>query len=121
MKTADGTLSAQRLDAYLVARAQQGNAKGASGASQLDHAVAQGRVDLQQPGKRAQGERLLYTAAESKYVLTGTKSRLPTLTDVTHGSVTGDSLTFYSRDDRVVIGSANSQRTVTQTHAPKSQ
>lgn len=118
MKTADGTLSAQRLDAYLVARA---NAKAASGASQLDHAIAQGRVDLQQPGRRAQGERLLYTAAESKYVLTGTKSRLPTLADVTHGSVTGDSLTFYSRDDRVVIGSANSQRTVTQTHAPKSQ
>lgn len=121
MKTADGTLTAQRLDAFLVARAQQANAKAASGASQLDHAVAQGRVDLQQPGRRAQGERLLYTAAESKYVLTGTKSRLPTLTDVTHGSVTGDSLTFYSRDDRVVIGSANSQRTVTQTHAPKSQ
>jgi lipopolysaccharide export system protein LptA len=126
MKTADGTLTAQRLDAFLVARAQQArgeqpNAKPPSGASQLDHAVAQGRVDLQQPGRRAQGERLVYTAAESKYVLTGTKSRLPTLADVTHGSVTGDSLTFYSRDDRVVIGSANSQRSVTQTHAPKSQ
>ncbi|MCI0351751.1 MAG: hypothetical protein L0Z53_20210, partial [Acidobacteriales bacterium] len=120
MKTADGTLSADRVDAFLLAR-NQPNAKLSAGASQLERAVASGAVDLQQPGRRAQGERLVYTAAESKYVLTGNKSRHPTLADAIHGTVTGDSLTFYSRDDRVVIGSANSQRTVTQTHAPKAQ
>ena len=121
MKTADGTLTADRVDAFLLPRAAQADTKQSSGASQLDRAVAQGAVELQQPGRHAQGERLVYTAAESKYVLTGTQSRLPSLADATHGTVTGDSLTFYSRDDRVVIGSATSQRTVTQTHAPKAQ
>jgi lipopolysaccharide export system protein LptA len=121
MKTADGTLTADRVDAFLLPRATQTDAKQGSGASQLERAVAQGGVDLQQPGRHAQGDRLVYTAAESKYVLTGTKSQLPTLADATHGTVTGDALTFYNRDDRVVIGSATSQRTVTQTHAPKAQ
>jgi lipopolysaccharide export system protein LptA len=121
MKTADGTLTAERVDAFLLPRTSQADGKQPSGASQLERAVAQNAVDLQQPGRRAQGERLVYTAAESKYVLTGTKSHQPTLADATHGTVTGDSLTFYSRDDRVVIGSATSQRTVTQTHAPKAQ
>lgn len=121
MKTSDGTLTAERVDAFLLPRASHADTKQSSGASQLERAVAQGAVDLQQPGRHAQGERLIYTAAESKYVLTGTKSRLPSLADTIHGTVTGDSLTFYSRDDRVVIGSATSQRTVTQTHAPKAQ
>lgn len=121
MKTADGTLTAERVDAFLLPRSEQASVKLPSGASQLHHAVAQGKVDLQQPGRSAQGERLVYTAAESKYVLSGSRTRQPTLADVTHGTVAGDSLTFYSRDDRVVIGSATSQRTVTQTHAPKRQ
>jgi lipopolysaccharide export system protein LptA len=121
MRTADGTLTADRVDAFLYPRNSKTEPTQTAGASQLERAVGQGAVDLQQPGRRAQGERLVYTAAESKYVLTGTKSKFPTLADATHGTVTGDSLTFYSRDDRVVIGSATSQRTVTQTHAPKAQ
>src|SRR5262249_20527907 len=121
MKTADGTLTAERVDAFLYPRSSQADSNAHAGASQLERAVAQTAVDLQQPGRRAQCERLVYTAAESKYVLTGTKTKHPTLADATHGTVTGDSLTFYSRDDRVVIGSETSQRTVTQTHAPKSQ
>jgi lipopolysaccharide export system protein LptA len=121
MKTAEGTLTSERLDAFLLPRTEQANVKLPSGASQLHHAVAQGRVELHQPGRQAQGERLVYTAAESKYVLTGTKLKQPTLADVTHGTVIGDSLTFYSRDDRVVIGSATSAPTVTQTRVPKQQ
>lgn len=121
MKTADGTLTADRIDAFLLPRSEQGSTKLPSGASQLNRAVASGAVDLQQPGRNAKGEKLVYTSAESKYVLTGSTAKLPTLSDVAHGNVTGDSLTFYSRDDRVVVGSASSARTVTQTHVPKQQ
>ena len=121
MKTAEGTLTAERVDAFLLPRSEQGSTRLPSGASQLNRAVGSGAVELQQPGRNAKGEKLVYTSTESKYVLTGTKAKLPTLSDVAHGNVTGDSLTFYSRDDRVVIGSASSARTVTQTHVPKQQ
>ena len=37
---------------------------------QLDHMVAQGNVVIQQPNRRAEGQKLVYTAAEDKFVLT---------------------------------------------------
>ena len=40
----------------------------------------------------------------------------PMLSDPVNGTVHGDSLTFYSHDDRVVVESDGSSRTVTHTH-----
>jgi lipopolysaccharide export system protein LptA len=46
----------------------------------------------------------VYTSAEEKFVLTGGP---PVITDAEHGRITGQSLTFFSKDDRVVVeGSA---------------
>jgi len=35
--------------------------------------------------------------------------------DAEHGTIKGDSLTFYSHDDRIVVESKESSRTVTRT------
>ena len=60
---------------------------------------AEGRR-ARQPNRRATGEKLVYTAADDKFVLTGGP---PSIFDAEHGKITGDSLTFYRRDDRVLV------------------
>ncbi|HTD23787.1 MAG TPA: LptA/OstA family protein [Terriglobales bacterium] len=115
----DGTMKSDHLDIYLTPGE---SAKGApspgaqsQGASQIDHAIAEGNVFVQQPARTAQGEKLVYTTADSKYVLTGTSSTQPSLYDAERGTVHGDSVTFYSQDDRVLVESSSSVRAVTQT------
>ena len=105
----DGVMTADHADVFL-------NAAGASrstGPSQLDHITANTGVLVQQRERRAEGEKLLYTAATQKWVITGGS---PMLSDPVNGTVRGDSLTFYSRDDRVVVEGEGSSRAVTHTH-----
>ena len=92
---------------------------GASSPSRLEQAVAEGRVGVWEGERRASGERLVYTASEGKFVLTGTPEQLPSIFDSELGTTTGDSLTFFSRDDRVLVGSSPSTRSVTQTRVSK--
>jgi hypothetical protein len=47
----------------------------------------------------------VYTAADGKYVLTGGS---PSIFDAERGTVQGHSLTFYNRDDTVLVESAPS-------------
>lgn len=86
------------------------------GPSQLDRIVATGQVLVRQQERRAEGERLVYTAATSTYVMTGGS---PALSDPVNGTTRGDSLTFYSHDDRVVVEGNGSSRTVTNTHVAR--
>ena len=51
-----------------------------------------------------------------KYHLTG---KSPSIFDATRGTVWGDSLTFYSRDDRVTVESKRSSSTVTRARITK--
>ena len=127
LTSSDGTMKADRMDLYLTqgtkgAPAVGGQSAGTSASnmqaqmpSQIDHAIAEGNVYLQQPNRNAQGEKLVYTANQSKYVLTGTSSAPPSLFDAERGTVRGDTLTFYSQDDRVLVESSTSVRAVTQT------
>lgn len=85
---------------------------GADAPSQLQQIIADQHVVISSQDRRAVGEKLVYTAQDSTFVLTGGP---PTITDAEHGTIRGDSLTFYSRDDRVVVESAGSSRTVTRT------
>jgi lipopolysaccharide export system protein LptA len=112
IKGSDATVTADQVDVFLQPRTQ-GSAL--VGPSQLDHAVAQGHVVVQEPNRRAKGDRLVYTAAEQKFVLTGGP---PSIFDAEHGTTTGDSLTFFSRDDRVLVEGKTSP-TVTQTRVAK--
>jgi lipopolysaccharide export system protein LptA len=108
----DGVMTADSADVYL----NPVSASRTSGPSQLDHIVANGHVLVQQQERRAEGNRLLYTAAAGNFVMTGGS---PMLSDPVNGTVHGDSLTFYSHDDRVVVESDGSSRTVTHTHVSR--
>jgi len=127
-KSPSGTVSSEQLDVYLkpadpdstnatVAKQQKGPAlPGADGPSQIDHMVAIGRVIVTEPNRRAVGDRLVYTADDARYVLTG---KSPSIFDAEHGTVWGDSLTFYSHDDRVLVESKRSSPTITRARTTK--
>jgi lipopolysaccharide export system protein LptA len=104
----DGTLTADQATIYLLPRDQKPGVKAPTNepsASHLDHVVADGHVVLIQPTRHGQGDHLVYTAADGKYVLSGGS---PSIFDAERGTVQGDSLTFYNRDDRVLVESAPS-------------
>jgi lipopolysaccharide export system protein LptA len=86
--------------------------------SQLDRIVATGHVIITQPGRRGSGEKLIYTADDGKYILTGTPGAPPRISDQAKGTTTGATLIFNSQDDSVVVSGGQSS-TATDTRAPK--
>lgn len=110
------TESSRTLDAYLVPRSQISPRSGASAPSQLDHMVAEGSVVVVQPDRRATGDKLVYTTADDKFVLTGGP---PSIFDAERGKITGVSLTFFRRDDRVLVEGKTSSPVVTQTRVAR--
>ncbi len=86
--------------------------------SQLDRIVATGHVVFAQPGRRGNGEKLIYTAGDGKYILSGTETAPPQLWDRVHGTTTGEALIFSSQDDRVEVSGGKSSA-VTETRAKK--
>jgi lipopolysaccharide export system protein LptA len=117
------TITAKQIDIYLKpAEAADNNAPkkpgipGSGGPSQIDHMVAIGDVVVTAPNRRAVGDRLFYTADDARYHLTG---QSPSIFDAQHGTVWGDSLTFYSRDDRVLVESKRTSPTITRARTTK--
>jgi lipopolysaccharide export system protein LptA len=108
----DGVMTADHADAYLSAAASVHT----TGPSQLDHIIAVRHILVQQQERRAEGEKLVYTASNGAYVMTGGS---PMLSDPVNGTVRGDSLTFFSRDDRVVVEGKGNSRAVTHTHVSR--
>jgi lipopolysaccharide export system protein LptA len=108
----DGVMTADRADAFL----NSVSATRTTGPSQLDHINAYTQVLVRQRERRAEGEKLVYTAATGSFVITG---GAPMLSDPVNGTVRGDSLTFYSHDDRVVVEGDSSSRAVTHTHVSR--
>src|SRR5271165_5373990 len=128
-KSTNGTISAEQIDVYLKpadtsggsqvqtdAKASKPVIPGSEGPSRIDHMVAVGKVIVTEPNRRAVGDRLVYTADDSKYYLTG---KSPSIFDAEHGTVWGDSLTFYSRNDRVLVESKGSSPTLTRARITK--
>jgi lipopolysaccharide export system protein LptA len=115
-KGTDFTSSAKTADAYLVPRSQTSINQSVTGPGQLDHMVAEGNVKVQQPNRRAEGEKLVYTVADDKFVLTGGP---PSIFDAEQGKITGVSLTFFRRDDRVLVEGEASIPVVTQTRVAR--
>jgi len=106
------TASSNTMDAYLIPRSQTKINQQLTGPGQLDHMVAKGTVVIQQPGRRALGQNLVYTASDDKFVLTGGP---PSIFDAERGKITGVSLTFFRTDDRVLVEGERSTPVVTQT------
>lgn len=126
VKGPTGTVSAQEIDIYLKAT-DSGSPNppafkpsailpGAEGPSRLDHMVATGKVVVTEPNRRAVGDKLVYTADDAKYFLTG---KTASIFDAEHGQIWGHSLTFYSRDDRVLVESKAPVQTVTRARITK--
>jgi len=96
-----------------------GNHAGPDGsAAQVDRVTASGHVSITSQGRRGTGDRLVYSSGGDEYVLTGSASNPPRLTDPGRGSVSGTSLIFNSRDDSVSI-EGNGRKTLTETVSPK--
>ena len=108
----DFTASSKIVDAYLKSRGETSGKRAVPEPGQLDRIVAQGDVVIQQPNRQARGQNLIYTAAEDKFVLTGGP---PSIFDAEQGKITGVSLTFFRRDDRVLVEGGASTPVVTTT------
>ena len=127
----DGQVRAQRGVAFLTpkqpaaAEAPAAKAEGAKGqpdpvGSSLERIVMSGGVKVEQPGRTATGDQLLYTAATGEFVLTGTPGHPPHVVDDKQGSITGATLLFRSPDSTIVVaGEPASRRVHTETTMKK--
>jgi len=127
-KSVDANMTAEQIDVFLKpanpAKKTAANASSTVAAptqtpgqpSQIDRIVANGNIVITQPTRRAEGTHLVYTADDDKFVLTG---KSPSIFDAEHGKITGVSLTFYKRDDRVLVEGDPSSPTVTQTRVAR--
>ena len=118
LKPAVATTSGGRapVDAEAAKTSVQASAPGRT--SQVDRMVAAGHVVFTQPGRRGDGEKLVYTADDEKYVLTGSPAAPPKMWDRNRGTTTGAALIFNSQDDSVEVSGGKSSA-VTDTRAPK--
>jgi lipopolysaccharide export system protein LptA len=81
--------------------------------NEVDRLVAEGSVVMTQPGRRATGDHMTYTAEDGRAVLTGKSARVE---DAEKGTTMGAQLTFYSRDDKITVENQQSTRRVRSTH-----
>jgi lipopolysaccharide export system protein LptA len=100
--TEDTRMQADRLDVYFSSGKKPAD-------SEVESAEAEGHVKIVQPMRYAKGEKAVYDVATGKVVMTGGP---PTVYDTEKGSITGQRLTFYIHDDRLLVdGNANSPAT----------
>ena len=117
-KGADTTLTAQQMTVFLLPQSQSkaGSSTGPGTPGQVERIVAEHGVVITQPTRHATGDKLVYTTAEDKFVLTGGP---PSIFDAERGKITGDSLTFYRHDDRVLVEGRETSPTVTRTQVAR--
>jgi lipopolysaccharide transport protein LptA len=97
-------MQSDKLDVYLTAT-------GATSGSQVDHAIADGKVKVTEPERVGTGNHGEYFAAAGKIILTGGP---PVLVDEKKGNTTGQRLTFFIHDDRLLVDGGAQSPSVTQ-------
>jgi lipopolysaccharide export system protein LptA len=112
------TMDASTANVLLASR---GGAGGNSSGNQLDRIVAQGDIQIRQGDRRATGSQLTYYGSEEKFVLTGSPGRQPSIFDAEHGQISGDSLTFYTHDGRVLVGSGETPQILTPSRTAEAK
>ncbi|MGB9071500.1 MAG: LPS export ABC transporter periplasmic protein LptC [Terriglobales bacterium] len=115
-KGSDATMTAQQMNVFLLPRSQSATSSDSGGPGQVEKIIAQGGIVITQPSRRATGDRLVYTSADEKFVLTGGP---PSIFDAERGKITGNSLTFFRRDDRVLVEGTPTSPTVTKTRVAR--
>ena len=93
-KGSDTTMTGQQMTVFLLPRSASPATAGPGTPGQVDRIVAEHDVVITQPTRHATGERLVYTAGDAKFVLTG---GTPSIFDAERGKITGDSLTLQTR------------------------
>lgn len=104
MDTQDTKLQADRLEVYFTSEKDLNN-------SQIDHALATGHVLVTQPRRYAKGNHATYDAKTGKIVMTGGP---PSLYDAEKGFTSGQQLTFFIHDDRLLVDGSPSSPTVSK-------
>jgi lipopolysaccharide export system protein LptA len=95
-ETEDATIRANAGTVYLKDSKEAGASQGMTSIEgNLDHVVAIGQVAIDRPGLRATGERLLYTAAEQMFLLTGDAKNPATARDERGSTTAGAALRFH--------------------------
>jgi lipopolysaccharide export system protein LptA len=115
-KGSDATMTGEQMTVFLLPRSQSKAGAGPGMPGQVERIVAEDRVVITQPTRHATSDRCVYTAAEDKFVLTGGP---PSIFDAERGKTTGDSLTFYRHDDRVLVEGKETSPTVTRTQVAR--
>lgn len=105
MVSADTTFTTDRLQVYF---SEPGGAKQA----EVEKAIADGNVRVTQlPGRHASGEHAEYFAGPGKIVLTGGP---PVVYDLQQGYLTGQSLTFFTRNGSLFAGGGDKSKTLSK-------
>jgi lipopolysaccharide export system protein LptA len=81
--------------------------------NEVERLTAEGNVALAQPGRRGTGDKLVYTSEDGRAVLIGKNARVE---DAENGTTIGAQLTFYSRDDKVIVDNQQGTGRVKSTH-----
>jgi len=115
-KASDSTLTGQRMTVFLLPRSQSKLGASPAMPGQVERIIVEDQVVITQPTRHATGERLVYTSADDKFVLTGGP---PSIFDAERGKTTGDSLTFYRHDDRVLVEGRETSPAVTRTQVAR--
>jgi lipopolysaccharide export system protein LptA len=115
-KTSDATMTGERMTVFLLPRSQAQAGVNPAMPGQVDRIIAEQGVVITQPTRHATGDRLVYTSADDKFVLTGGP---PSIFDAERGKTTGDSLTFYRHDDRVLVEGRGTSPAVTRTQVAR--
>jgi lipopolysaccharide export system protein LptA len=120
----DGVMRAPEATVFLAPRVSAAAAKDApmSLGGKVERMVAEGGVEIEQPGRKATGERLVYTASDRLFVLTGTKTVPPTMVDEAQGTVTGAQMRFRGGEESVeVVGGDGADRVLTVAHVKRKE
>jgi lipopolysaccharide export system protein LptA len=115
VRAQDATITSDSVQVILLPKTSQAEDQSAS---QLERIEAQGDIKIVQGARKASGTKLVYTAAEEKMVLTGTRGKLPSIFDAERGQISGDSLTFFTHDGRVLVGSGETSKTNIPNRVP---
>jgi lipopolysaccharide export system protein LptA len=87
--------------------------------SSVERIVGTGHVVVEQPGRRGTGTRLVYTASDGRFVLTGDGANPPQVVDSIQGTVTGQVLTFSSQTQAIIVNGTSNDTAVTKTRVQK--
>src|SRR5258707_7688684 len=110
VRAQDATITSATVQVTLLPKKGQAESQSAS---QLERIEAQGDIKIEQAARKASGSKLVYTAADKKMVLTGTPEHPPSIFDAERGQISGNSLTFFTHDGRVLVGGGETSQTQT--------